>query len=118
MAETLPVESTAVEILGERFDIDMTEIWQADQSFLDLLRDKEAINEMLSDIGGKQTADAHIGSTAKVQKQVISQFLDGTRKPAKENWTPRYMEFPMRGYTKRGGISAINRYENAKKYYD
>ncbi|SDU42575.1 ParB/RepB/Spo0J family partition protein [Stappia sp. ES.058] len=117
VAETLPAASAAVEVLGAMFKTNMLDVWQADQTFLDLLRDKEAINTVLADIGGKQTASAHIASTAKVQKQVIAQYLDGTRKPAKANWKPRYMEFPMRSYTRRGGIDAIDRYASVKKQY-
>lgn len=33
-----------------------------------MLRDKEAINEVLKEVGGKDVAQAHTASTAKVQK--------------------------------------------------
>jgi len=121
-AETLPAGSATVEVLGNRLKVDMGQVWEPDETFLDLLRDKEAINAMLKDIGGKQVADANITATAKVQKSIISQYLDGTRKPAKKDWQVRYMNFPLRGYTHRsqsgrGGIGAIDRYKAVKKLY-
>jgi ParB family chromosome partitioning protein len=113
VSETLPSASGAVEILGAQLSVDMGEVWEPDAVFLDLLRDKEAINAILSEVGGKQAADAHVASTAKVQKGVIAQYLDGTRQPQQENWLPRYMRFPMEAYTGRGGIEAIEQYHEA-----
>lgn len=108
VAETLPCGNALVEALGEKLDTDMSNHWTPDETFFDLLRDKEAINAMVKEVAGKVTADAHVASTAKVQKSIISQHLDGTRKPHKADWQPRYMAFPMRSYTKRGGIEAID----------
>lgn len=113
IAETLPCGSGLVETLGETLETDMVNHWTPDETFFDLMRDKEAINAMVKEVAGKDTADAHIASTAKVQKSIIRQHLDGTRKPHKREWQPRYMAFPMRSYTKRGGIEAI---DNAKPF--
>lgn len=113
VAETLPCGSGLVEALGRLLDTDMSAHWSPDETFFDLLRDKEAINAMVKEIAGKATADAHVASTAKAQKGIVRQHLDGTRKPHRPDWQPRYMDFPMRGYTKRGGIDAI---EDVKPY--
>lgn len=115
VAETLPAGSDLVEAAGILLDTRLTDDWTPDDAFFDLLRDKEAINAVLKEVGGNTVADAHIASTAKVQKSVIRQHLDGTRKPHREGWTPRYAEFPVRGYTKRGGIEAIERGKSAKR---
>ena len=72
---------------------------------------------MLKDIGGKVTADAHVSSTAKVQKKIIRDYLDGTREHAKADWHPRYARFPFEAYTKGGGLSAIANWKAAKKHY-
>lgn len=88
-------------------ETDMSNHWTPDETFFDLLRDKQAINAIVKQVGGKTVADAHLTSTTKVQKSVIRQHLDGTRTPHKADWQPRYMSFPMQGYTKRGGINAI-----------
>lgn len=109
VAETLPCGSVLVEALGQIMETDMSNHWQPDETFFDLLRDKQAINAILKEVGGKVVADAHITSTAKIQKSVIRQHLDGTRKPYKPDWQPRYAQFPMRAYTKQGSIEAVER---------
>ena len=117
VAETLPSGSSIVEALGTMFKTDMADHWSVDETFLDLLRDKETINACLKEVAGKASADAHLSSTAKVQKKIISDCLDGTRTSGKKDWQPRYMEFPMRGYTKRGGIAAIDDWKAVRKHY-
>ena len=117
VAETLANGSAMVEVLGNSLSIDMAESWQVDETFLDLARDKEAINAMLKHIGGKRVADGNISATAKVQKKIITDYLDGTRQPQKKDWQPRYMDFPMRNYTKRGGIEAIDNWKAVKKHF-
>ena len=126
VAETLPCGSAMVEVLGNMLDVNMHDHWSPDADtarsvFFDLLRDKEAINAMLKDIGGKRVADGNISATAKVQKKIITDFLDGTRRGAKKvkdgTWQPRYSEFPMRIYTKRGGIAAVENWKRIKKHY-
>ena len=122
VAETLPCGSAIVEGLGSMLCVDMAECWSLDDTstqsvFFDLLRDKEVINAMLKKVGGKATADAHISSTAKVQKNIIRDCLNGTRKGGKTDWQPRYMDFPMRAYTKRGGIPAVEKWKAVKKHY-
>ncbi len=99
VAESLPAGSTTVEVLGNLLSIDMADHWKVDDTFLDLHRDKEAINAMLKHIGGKRVADGNISATAKVQKKIIADYLDGTRQPQKKDWQPRYMDFPMRAYS-------------------
>ena len=117
VAQTLPCGSAMVEGLGNGLGVDMASHWQPDQAFFDLMRDKPVINAMLKEVGGKITADAHIASTAKVQKKIIQDYLNGTRKGAKQDWHPRYMVFPMTGYTKRGGIEAMDNWKAVKKHY-
>ena len=117
IAETLPSGSAMVEVLGDMLNVDMVQSWSPDQTFFDLLRDKPAINAMLKQVAGKITADAHISSTAKVQKKIIQDCLNGTRKGAKQDWQPNYMAFPMVDYTKRGGIEAMVGWNAVKKNY-
>ncbi len=117
VAETLANGSAMVEVLGNMLSVDMAESWQVDETFLDLARDKEAINAMLKHIGGKRVADGNISATAKVQKKIIADYLDGTRQPHKADWQPRYMDFPMRSYTKRGGIEAVDNWKAVKKHF-
>ena len=101
MAETLEAHTDTVETLGALLSTDMRQWWQPDHTFLALLRDKEAINAIVRELAGDMTADAHVTSTAKVQKKIIADCLDGTRQAKVANWLPRYMAFPARGYTSR-----------------
>lgn len=116
-AETLPCGSEMVEGLGAQLNVNMAESWQPDEVFFDLLRDKEAINGIVKELAGKASADAHISATAKVQKKIIQDCLNGTRTSKQANWQPRYIGFPCKAYAKRGGIDAIARWKRVKKHY-
>lgn len=101
MAETLEAHSDTVETLGALIGTDMRGWWKPDQTFFDLMRDKEALNAMVAEIAGKVSAAAHVTSTAKVQKKIIADCLDGTRQAEIKDWLPGYMQFPAQGYTGR-----------------
>jgi ParB family chromosome partitioning protein len=75
--------------------------WSPDDAFFDLLRDKQAVNAMLAEVAGKDTASAHVTSTAAVQKGIIRNCLSGTGRAKVDGWLPRYMSFPAQGYTER-----------------
>ena len=117
VAETLPCGSAMVEGLGNKLNVDTAQSWSPDQAFFDLLRDKQAINAMLKGIGGKAAADGNVSATAKVQKGIIQDYLNGTRTGGKEDWHPHYMAFPMSAYTKRGGIAAMESWNAVKIHY-
>ena len=117
VAETLPCGSALVEILGKVLDVDMADHWQPDQTFFDLFRDKEAINACVKQAAGKNAAEAHISSTAKVQKSILQKCLSGERNSGNKDWQPRYMSFPMGTYTKRGGIEAVDQWKSVKKHF-
>lgn len=98
MAETLAAHTPIVDTLGKFLDIDMCNWWTPDTAFFDLLRDKSAINAMLCEVAGDVTANAHVASTAKVQKKIIADCLLGDGRTKVENWLPRYMQFPAGSY--------------------
>ena len=114
----VPAGSASVEILGHLLAVDMDQWWTPDDAFFDLLRDKPAINAMLEEVAGKQTAGIHLAETAKAQKDAIRHCLAGTggRKKA-EKWKPRYFRFPMQGYTKRKGLPAVEQWSAIKKHF-
>ena len=107
MAETLEADTALIEHLGPMLGTDPAQDWHPDDTFFDLLRDKQTINAMVGEIAGENVAKANLTVTAKVQKGIIQDCLNGTRKQVKQDWTPRYMAFPMQAYTDRGGICAI-----------
>jgi ParB family transcriptional regulator, chromosome partitioning protein len=101
MAESLEAHTGTIEALGIVLGTDMRTWWQPDQVFYDLMRDKEALNAMVREVASDMTADAHVASTANVQKKIIADCLSGEREAQVANWLPRYMAFPAQGYTAR-----------------
>ena len=117
VAETLSCGTAMVDVLGKLLGVSMKECWKPDQTFFDLLRDKQTINAIVSEVAGKNAADANIAATAKVQKQIIQNSLNGERSCENPDWQPRYMEFAMRGYTDQGGIRAIDDWQAVSHHY-
>lgn len=118
IAECLPCGTAMVDVLGKLLGVDMAKSWKPDDTFFDLLRDKQAINAMLGEAAGKNAADANIAETAKTQKKIIKNCLNGTRANADPDWQPRYMEFPMRSYNEEsGGIRAIDDWQAVRKHF-
>ena len=102
MAETLEAHTDMIDTLGALLGTDMRNWWKPDETFFDLLRDKAAVNDMVREIAGDMTADAHVAATAKVQKKIVTDCLSGENGRAKvDGWLPRYMAFPATGYTSR-----------------
>jgi ParB family chromosome partitioning protein len=101
MAETLDAHTPLIDTLGGLFSTDMRLWWSPDETFFDLLRDKEAINAMVREVAGDTTADAHISSKAKVQKKIVRDCLTGEGRESVEGWLPRCLTFPATGYTSR-----------------
>lgn len=117
VAETLPSGTAIVEMLGHNLDIDMGTHWQADECFFSLLRDKGAINAMLKETAGKAIADKNVTATAKIQKQLIRDAVSDKSDTDAPDWLPLYMGFPMKGYTKQGGIAAMDEWSAVRKHY-
>ncbi|CDH47735.1 hypothetical protein BN874_920001 [Candidatus Contendobacter odensis Run_B_J11] len=96
-AETLVAGSGLAERLGERLRIDMCRFWTPDETFLDLLTDKEALTRIAAEVGAAPSGKA----TGKELRGLIRRRLKGEGCPPVEGWLPRYFEFPTRGYTAR-----------------
>ena len=102
MAETLAANEHIVSKLGELLTVDMRKHWQPNDAFFDLLRHKPAINAMVVELAGDDVAKANVTATAKVQKGILRDCLNGSRKPLVEDWLPRYMAFPAGDYASDG----------------
>jgi ParB family chromosome partitioning protein len=109
LAESLEAGSSLVEAMGVHLGVKAEGQWTPDQTFFDLIRDRIVANEMVADIAGKLVAEGNVAEKLKTQKIIIRDCLEGAngRKKA-ENWVPRYMEFPPRAYTDRGGVPAVS----------
>lgn len=99
MGMSLAAGSRAVEALTYAIPVDMTALWQPDDTFFGLLRDKKVINTLVKDIAGKSCADAVLTDTGKAQKEIIRNRMAGHGvKKASPNWRPRWMRIPARHY--------------------
>ena len=109
MAETLAAGSELVESLGIQLGIDMADYWVADAAFHDLIRDREVLTHILTEVGGATVAQAHAAEKAKTIKSVINDFLIGEKDRTKvDRWVPRWMAFPPSAYTTRGGVATVS----------
>jgi len=84
----------------------MDTLWEPDDAFFDLLRDKTVINAMVKDIAGKPCADGAITDTGKTQKQIIRNRMagHGTKTP-RPDWRPRWMKTHAEHYLDRATCS-------------
>jgi ParB family transcriptional regulator, chromosome partitioning protein len=98
MAETLATGSALAEAAGLAIKPDVAHWWKLDDAFLDLLKDRTAINGLLGELAGHAIADANIAETGKVQKKIIRDCLNGEGRERVEGFVPRYMAFPPRHY--------------------
>jgi ParB family chromosome partitioning protein len=102
IGETLAAGSAEVEAAGTYLKVDMAAFWNPDAAFFDLIRDREAINAMLKEVGGKKVADGNLAEKVKTQKAILRDFLDGTNdRPKVARWTPKWLTFPASAYTRR-----------------
>lgn len=95
VAETLVMGTTLVDVLGVDLKADVTKAWEAEDTFFSLIRDKDVLAAMLTETAGKDVARDNLTATGKVKRGLIAEAVKGKR------FTPRWMEFPRRGYTKR-----------------
>ena len=115
MAETLAAGSDLIETLGVHLDVEMDDYWTADEAFLDLVRDREVLTALLTDVGGASIAAANASEKTKIVKGIISDHLTGENgREKQEAWVPRWMAFPPSAYTERGGVGTVAAAERAK----
>jgi ParB family transcriptional regulator, chromosome partitioning protein len=77
--------------------LDVARWWTADDTLLDLVRDRVAVNAMLGEVAGQTVADANVSETAKVQKKILRDCLNGEGRERTDDWVPRNMAFPLCG---------------------
>ena len=116
MAETLEVGSAVVEAVGVHLKLDLRGQWQADDTFLELVRDRPAINALLESVAGKAVANGNVAEKARAQRQIIRDCLDGANGRSRvENWLPGWMEFPARTVTARGSLKSVSEWERIRE---
>lgn len=110
MGETLEAGSALIELLGPMLGTDMTKVWTADDVLLDLIRDREVMQHVLTHVAGERVASENDSATGKVKRGIVRDCLKGENGRATvEGWVPRWMAFPPRSYTERGGVGTVSR---------
>jgi ParB family chromosome partitioning protein len=110
MGETLAAGTPLIELLGRELAVDMAQVWTADDSLLDLIRDNEVLYAVLVDVAGERVATANAKATGKVKRGIIRDCLTGANGRAMiEGWVPKWMRFPPAAYTGRGGVPTASR---------
>ncbi len=108
MAETLASGTGLIETIGLHLGVKMADYWVADDAFYSLIRDREVLTAILSEVGRATVAQAHAAEKGKTIKGVICDYLTGSNGRAKvERWVPRWMAFPPSAYTQRGGVATV-----------
>ncbi len=98
MVESLQADEPVVEALTYVMPVDMAAMWEPDDAFFEILRDKKVINAMVKDIAGKGTADGCLTDTGKAQKQIILNRIAGHGAEANPGWRPKWMQVPASHY--------------------
>ena len=102
MGESLQSGSEAVEAAGVWLKVDTGRFWSADAAFFELMRDRETVNAMLKEVGGKKVADGNLTEKVKTQKAILHDFVAGENgRPKAEGWVPKWLGFPAQAYTRR-----------------
>jgi len=108
MAETLAVGSATSELTGVLTGATLND-WRPDDTFFDLVSNKEVINAMLSDIASPAVAQGNRDEPTKVKKAVIKDFMRGLNgREHKAEWLPSYFQFPIKAYAEHGGIAVAD----------
>lgn len=116
VGETLDAGSPVMDALATELKVDMAPVWQADDAFFSLIRDKEVLRAMLAEVAGDTVATANAGEKVKTMTRIIRAHLDGSEGRAKvENWVPRWLAFPPAHYTERGGVASVAAHAEAEE---
>ena len=108
MAETLASGTSLIETLGLHLGINMADYWSADAAFFDLIRDREVLSAILTDVGSARLAQVNAAEKTKTLKSVINDCLTGAGGRLKhDHWVPRWLAFPPTAYTQRGGVATV-----------
>ena len=108
MAESLASGSDLIETLGVHLNVDMADHWAADDAFYSLIRDRELLTAILTEVGGETLAKAYASDKGTTIKSIIGDCLTGANGRDKaERWVPRWMAFPPSAYTERGGVPTV-----------
>ncbi len=111
MAETLAIGTAASEVAGIVTGATLND-WRPDDTFFDLLSNKEVINAMLSDIASPAIADGNKDEPNKIKKAIIKDFILGQGgREHKADWLTPYFQFPIKTYSEQGGVAVSDKWK-------
>lgn len=101
MADTLCVGNETVEAAGIHLKASPAGLWQPDETFFDLIRERPTVNSMLGEVAGASVAKANKDEKVKAQKKIIRDCLAGENWRSKvDGWLPGWLQFPFKPYGK------------------
>jgi ParB family chromosome partitioning protein len=102
MGESLAVGGSEMEAAGTWLKVDLGRFWVPDTTFFDRIRDREVVNAMLREVGGRKVAEGNLTEKVRTQKAILRDHLSGEGGRRKvDGWLPRWMAFPATAYTRR-----------------
>ena len=111
MGEALESGSAMIEALGLHLGVDMSKVWQPDDAFYGLLRDRQLLGCMVGELAGPDVASANAGEKANGLKAIIRDCLSGANgRDRVHGWVPKFMRFPPAAYTERGGVGTARQF--------
>ena len=117
MAETLALGLEASEAAATITGATLND-WRPDQTFFDLLGNKQVLAAILSEIASPAVAEGNKAEPSKVQKTIIKDYLEGTNgRPQNADWLPPYFQFPPNAYTHESGISVVENWQSVKNLF-
>ena len=106
-----------MEAAGVVLKPDVARWWAADDTFLELVRDRIAVNALLGEVAGKAVADANVSETAKVQKKIVRDCLTGEGRERIEGFLPRHMAYPIGLYDPNKPLQIVAGWEVIKPLF-
>jgi len=118
MAETLAAGTAASEVAGIVTGATLND-WRPDDTFFDLLNNKEVINAMLSDIASPAIAQGNKDEPNKIKKAIIKDHMRGLNsREHKADWLPPYFQFPIKTYSEQGGVAVSDKWKTVATAFE
>ena len=92
MAETLAAGGAVVDAFGVHAKVETCAHWTPDQTFFDLLRDRDTVHAMLAEVSGKKAADKLVSAKLKDQRVALASAV-----ATSQGWCPGWVRFPATG---------------------
>lgn len=99
MGETLEASGRGVYLLSACLDLNPASLWQADEAFFTLLRDRKVLCAIVAELAGPEIARANGRAPSKVLKAIIRDCLTGQNGRSRvDGWVPRWLDNPAGTY--------------------